>query len=61
MPLHLQACFTSLGYGPGSLPHTERAAHETLALPIFAELTAVEQQSVVREIGTFYQVARTAA
>jgi len=52
--LHQQACFRTLGYGPGSLPESERAALEVLALPIFPELRAVEQRSVVSRIAEFY-------
>jgi len=55
VPLHLQACFAALGYQPGDLPHTERAADEVLSLPMFPEMTAAEQQRVVGAVGEFFQ------
>ena len=48
--LHLQPCFASLRHQPGDFPESERASDEILALPIFAELTAAQQETVVRGI-----------
>lgn len=54
-PLHMQPCYKDLGYGVGSFPQAEQAAQETLALPIYAELTADQQTYVVETIKKFYQ------
>ncbi len=54
VPLHLQKCFSYLGYSPGDLPQAERAAEDVLALPMFAELEEDEQRYVVDAIAEFY-------
>jgi dTDP-4-amino-4,6-dideoxygalactose transaminase len=61
VPLHLQQCFQSLNYEPGSLPRTERAAAEVLSLPIFPELTAAEQETVVERLADILARPQSAA
>ena len=51
-PLHLQPVYAGLGHRPGSLPETERAARETIALPLWAGIGAAQQEEVVATIRT---------
>jgi dTDP-4-amino-4,6-dideoxygalactose transaminase len=55
VPFHLQPCFADLGYGRGAFPHAERAAVESLAIPVYGELTEAQQRAVVSAIAQFVQ------
>jgi dTDP-4-amino-4,6-dideoxygalactose transaminase len=61
VPLHLQECFASLGHASGAFPESERAAAETVALPIYPELTGDQAEYVVRSIKEFFSTDGTSS
>lgn len=50
LPLHMQQCFAYLGHKPEDFPVSLRAAHETLALPIYPELSEQQLEYVVTTV-----------
>jgi dTDP-4-amino-4,6-dideoxygalactose transaminase len=55
VPLHLQACFAHLGHTPGQFPHSEAAAVQSLALPIYPELSAALLHTVAAAMASFFK------
>src|SRR5437899_6724009 len=55
LPLHLQPCFTHLGYQAGQFPESERASREALSLPVYPELTRAQLDCVIETIRGFYR------
>lgn len=56
LPLHLQECFSYLNYNEGDFPVSEKAARQTLALPVYPEITDEQQAYVVEKIKGFYTI-----
>ena len=54
VPMHLQECFSYLGYKKGDFPVAEECAEKSLALPIYPELTDAQAEYVVEMVKLFY-------
>ncbi|HUQ23910.1 MAG TPA: DegT/DnrJ/EryC1/StrS family aminotransferase [Gaiellaceae bacterium] len=59
-PLHLQPALSYLGYQPGSLPETERAAQDNFSVPLWAGITPEQQERVVEVVRAAVGVASKA-
>ena len=53
LPLHLATPCRKFGYQEGDLPQAERASRETLALPLYPELTLAQQDEVIKAVSEF--------
>jgi len=58
LPLHLQQCFSELGYEAGDLPVSENLANRALSIPVYPELTREDQAYVVDTIADFYKASK---
>jgi dTDP-4-amino-4,6-dideoxygalactose transaminase len=56
LPLHLQPCFSFLGYKKGDFPVAEEASKEVLSLPVYPELEREEREYVVKKILEFFDL-----
>ena len=54
VPLHLQKCFKALGYKKGDFPVSEQACKETLAIPVYPDLTREEKEHIVSSIKGYF-------
>lgn len=55
LPLHLQECFSYLGYRKGDFPESENAAEQTLAIPVYPDLTRRQLDYIVTSIREFFK------
>jgi len=55
VPMHIQECFAYLGHKAGDFPKSESAANETLALPIYPELSEAQLRYVVDCVRDFFR------
>jgi dTDP-4-amino-4,6-dideoxygalactose transaminase len=55
LPLHLQDCFAHLGHKLGDFPESEKAAQESLALPVFPELSDAQAEYVVDSTTSYFR------
>ena len=58
IPFHRQACFADVPSSGGTFPAADQAAATSLAIPIYGELTAAQQQRVVDVVAAFYERSR---
>ncbi len=54
LPLHLQDCFSYLGYRKGDFPESEKASEEVLSLPVYPELTQERIEYIIEKVKAFF-------